>query len=96
MTIKMPSKPDEKYSALWWPNGWSSSAGMAATVTITKPNTALAKFTTDSMASDSKPTESVSHQANVLRAMVIQATTTETPKSALGVNHLDWICLFMH
>jgi hypothetical protein len=28
--------------------------------------------------------------------MVIQATTTETPKSALGVNHLDWICLFMH
>jgi hypothetical protein len=62
---------------------------MAATVTIIKPNTALAKLTTDSIASDSKPTESVSHQANVLRAMVIQATTTETLKSAFGVNHLD-------
>jgi hypothetical protein len=68
---------------------------MAATVTIIKPNTALAKLTTDSIASDSKPTESVSHQANVLRVMVIHAATTETLKSAFGVSHLDWAILFI-
>ena len=32
-------------------------------MTIIKPNTALARLTTDSIASDNKPTESVSHHA---------------------------------
>jgi hypothetical protein len=44
---------------------------------MTKPKMALAKLTTDSMASDNKPTESVSHHAKVLSAMVQTATTTE-------------------
>jgi len=58
-------------------------------VTIIKPNTALAKLTTDSMASDSKPTESVRYQAKVLSAIVIMATTTEAHNRPLGENHLD-------
>ena len=85
--IKMPSKPDEKYSALLWPKGWSSSAGRAATVTIHSPNTAAARLTKDSSASDSKPTEPVTHQAQVLSAMVSSATAIDTPISRLGVIH---------
>jgi hypothetical protein len=36
------------------------------------------------MASDSKPTESVIHQAQVLRVMVMMATTTEARNNVRG------------
>ena len=84
--IRMPSKPAEKYSALSWPNGWSSSAGRSATVTIHRPNSAAARFTSDSIASDSRPTEPVTHQAPVLSAMVSRATTTDTVIRRRGVS----------
>jgi hypothetical protein len=41
------------------------------------------------MASDSKPTESVSHQAPVLRAMVTKATTTDAHNMRAGVIQLS-------
>jgi hypothetical protein len=53
-------------------------------VTIIKPKIALAKLTKDSMASDSKPTESVINQAPVLRPMVMTATTTEAHNKVRG------------
>jgi hypothetical protein len=53
-------------------------------LTITKPKMALAKLTKDSMASDSKPTESVIHQAKVLSAMVMMATTIEAHINVRG------------
>jgi hypothetical protein len=55
-------------------------------VTIIKPNTALARLTTDSMASDNRPTESVTHQAAVFRPMVSNATTTDAIKRRRGVS----------
>jgi hypothetical protein len=45
---------------------------------------ALAKLTKDSIASDSKPTESVIHHAHVLRVMVMMATTTEANNKVRG------------
>ena len=68
---------------------------MAATVTIIRPNTALAKLTTDSIASDSKPTESVRCQAKVLSAMVMHATTTDAQSKPLGESHFSSVCVFM-
>ena len=76
--ISTPSKPLEKYSALWWPYGWSSSGGAAATVTIISANTAPARLTSDSSASDNKPTELVSHQAANFSTMVASATATDS------------------
>src|SRR5256885_2330079 len=46
-------------------------------VTMVSANTAPARLTKDSSASDSRPTEPVSHQARVLSTMVSSATTTE-------------------
>ena len=46
-------------------------------VTITSPKTALARLTSDSIASDSSPTESVTNHASVLSAMVTSATPTD-------------------
>ena len=57
--ISVPSTPLEKYSALPWPYGWSSSAGRAATVNIAKAIIPPTKLTPDSMASESRPTEPV-------------------------------------
>ena len=54
-------------------------------VTIIKPKMALARLTNDSIASDSKPTESVSHQAKVFRPIVTKATTTEAHSMRVGV-----------
>jgi hypothetical protein len=54
-------------------------------VTIIKAKMALAKFTKDSIASDSKPTESVTYQASVLSAMVMRATAIDAPSSRFGV-----------
>ena len=82
---RMPSKPEEKYSALWCPNGCSASAGRAATVTITRANMAPARFTNDSSASDSRLTEPVTHHASVLRTMVSTATMMETCSQRRGV-----------
>jgi hypothetical protein len=76
--ISTPSKPLEKYSALWWPKGWSSSGGRAAIVTIASANIAPARLTTDSIASDSNPTDPVNHQAPVFSAMVASATAIES------------------
>ena len=75
--IRMPSKPLEKYSAFAWPNGCSSSGGRAAITIITSANEAPARFTKDSIASDSRPTEPVSHQAIALSAMVATAAAIE-------------------
>ncbi|SFD81546.1 hypothetical protein SAMN04489710_106264 [Paracidovorax konjaci] len=83
-STRMPSKPDEKYSALWWPNGWPPSAGRCATVTIISAKTAPARFTNDSSASDSSPTEPVRYQADPLRKMVTTATATEIHSSVRG------------
>jgi hypothetical protein len=75
--ISRPSKPLEKYSALVWPNGWSSSGGRAATVTMASANIAPARLTTDSMASDNRPTDPVSHHAPVFNAIVATATAID-------------------
>ena len=53
-------------------------------VTIINAKMALARFTNDSMASDSRPTESVMYQARVLSVMVMMATATEAHKRVLG------------
>ncbi len=66
-TIRTPSKPPEKYSALWWPKGWSSSGGRAAMVSMASANSAPARLTSDSSASAARLTEPVHHQAAVLQ-----------------------------
>ncbi len=55
-------------------------------VTITSPNTALARFTNDSIASDSRPTESVITQASVFSAIVTTATTIDAINRRRGVS----------
>ena len=82
-TMSRPSKPLEKYSALVWPNGWSSSAGRCAIVTIAMANSAEARFTNDSIASDNRPTESVIHHAAVFMTMVATAAMTDSFRSVL-------------
>ena len=57
--IIAPSSPAEKYSALEWPNSWSRSAGLAMTLSTTTATTAATRFTSDSAASESKPTDPV-------------------------------------
>jgi len=52
---------------------------------MASPNMALAKLTNDSIASDSKPTESVMYQALVFKPMVMTATTTEAISRRCGV-----------
>ena len=64
-------------------------------MTISNPKTALAKLTTDSMASDSKPTESVSHHARVFKAIVTTATATEVHNRPWGVSHFSKTALFI-
>ena len=54
-------------------------------VTISKANKALARLTKDSIASDSKPTESVMYQASVLSTMVVTATAMEAHSKCFGV-----------
>jgi hypothetical protein len=61
-------------------------AGFCARVTIHRPNMALLRFTSDSMASASRPTEPVSHQAPVLSAMVSRAAATEASSKRWGVS----------
>jgi hypothetical protein len=47
-------------------------------MTIAIANSADARLTKDSIASDSRPTESVTHQARVFTAIVTIATATES------------------
>ena len=91
--ISRPSKPEEKYSALWCPYGWSVSAGRRAMVTINNANPALARFTKDSIASASRPTEAVIHQARVFSAIVSTATTMEARSKLSGFQYCGAIGL---
>ena len=81
--IISPSKALEKYSALVWPNGWSSSAGRAAIVTIASAKSADARLTNDSIASERRPTEPVTHHAAVFRTMATTAVATERRSSVV-------------
>jgi hypothetical protein len=54
------SKPLEKYSALSCPKAWSSSGGRAAYSNAHSAATAATRFTTDSAASEKRPTDPVS------------------------------------
>ena len=51
-TISTPSSTAEKYSALWWPNGWSWSAGVWLTRIAQKAAAAAITLTVDSSASE--------------------------------------------
>src|SRR5690606_6159409 len=59
----IPSSAAEKYSALPCPKWWSASAGRAAMVSETRATIAATRLTSDSAASDSRPTEPVMYQA---------------------------------
>ncbi len=76
-TISTPSKPLEKYSALWCPYGWPSSGGCAAHDTIISANTAPTRFTNPSIASDNRLTDPLTYQAAAFNAIVATATTAE-------------------
>ena len=53
-------------------------------VTMSKANTAPAKFTKDSSPSDRRPTDPVTYQAPILRIMVRTAVQTEISSRVLG------------
>src|SRR3954466_9645926 len=69
-TISAPSIPAEKYSALEKPYGYSASGGEAARRSMESASSAAARLTSDSSASDKRPTEPVSHQASALSTIV--------------------------
>lgn len=77
-TIMTPSSTAEKYSALVCPKLWPRSAGRAAILSATKAAIAAMRFTDDSAASDSRPTEPVSRQAITLSPMVSTPAATAT------------------
>ena len=77
-TIRPPSKALEKYSALPWPWAWSSSAGNAARVNMASAITAPARLTSDSSASESRPTDPVMRHAAALRTMVESAAPMDS------------------
>ena len=76
--IISPSTAAEKYSALLCPNWWSSSAGCAATRSATSATKAATRLTTDSAASESRPTEPVMRYAANLSVMVATAAATDS------------------
>src|SRR6476646_4204645 len=76
--ISDPSKKLEKYSAFPCPYRWPSSAGRDATVSIKSAITAPTTFTSDSIASDMKPTDPVSTYAADLSAIVTTAAAMES------------------
>jgi len=77
-TISTPSKPLEKYSALWWPYGCPSSGGCAAHDTIISANSAPTRLTSPSIASDNRLTEPLTYQAPAFNAIVATAITADT------------------
>jgi hypothetical protein len=76
--ISEPSTPLEKYSALLWPYGWSSSAGWVAMVNIARAMMPPTRLTTDSIASESRPTDPVRRQATSFNPMVTTAAEMES------------------
>ena len=74
----MPSKPLAKYSALPCPWLWLSSGGSAASDSMASAITAPARFTPDSSASESRPTEPVIHQAAAFNTMVVSAAAIDS------------------
>ena len=76
--MRKPSNALEKYSALPCPCAWLSSAGMAASDSMASAIIAPARLTKDSSASESRPTEPVSHQAQPLSRMVARAAAMES------------------
>src|SRR5688572_9822000 len=75
-TMSAPSSAAEKYSALEKPYGNSASGGEAATLSIHNAMKAAPRLTNYSRASDSSPTEPLSHHAHVLSPMVAVAAAT--------------------
>ncbi len=59
MRIIRPSNSAEKYSALLRPKWWRASPGLEAAFSATSATTAATMLTVDSIASESRPTESV-------------------------------------
>ena len=78
MKIMTPSVMAEKYSAFEWPNWWSSSAGLIEIFRTTSATMAATRLTTDSAASESRPTEPVIQAAKALRAMVASAAEMDS------------------
>src|SRR5690606_15001543 len=76
--ISSPSIPEEKNSTLWWPRAWSSSGGLAAIRSAMNPKLAASRFTTDSAASEKRPTDPVTRHAVNLSAMVVRAAPTDS------------------
>ena len=76
--IMTPSVTAEKYSALEWPNWWSSSAGLMEILRTMRATTAATRLTTDSAASESRPTEPVIQAAVPLSAMVARAAPMDS------------------
>ena len=76
--IMTPSTTAEKYSALECPNWWSASAGLAAIFSTMRATTAAMRLTTDSAASESRPTEPVSQAEAPLSAIVASAAPMDS------------------
>src|SRR5699024_9482457 len=75
--IMAPATSAEKYSAFPWRKLWLASAGRAATVKAMTAMTAVTRLTTDSRASDKKPTDPVTEAAIIFNPMVTTAAATE-------------------
>jgi hypothetical protein len=77
-TIRALSMPLEHDSALEQPTWCCRYAGRAARVRAQKAVRADTRFTPDSRASESRPTEPVRCKARVFRPMVARAAATES------------------
>lgn len=86
--MRMPSTPAEKYSALLCPKLWFLSGGLIATRNATSATTAATRLTTDSAASESRPTEPVSSHAPALSEMVMAAAAMDS--HAYRVRSTGW------
>ena len=81
--IIIPSAAAEKYSALLCPKWWFLSAGLIATVSATRATIAATRLTSDSAASDSRPTDPVICHATVFRAIVTSAAAMDSHANRL-------------
>ena len=77
-TMSAPSLPAAKYSAFDSPNGCASSGGEAASRNIHSASRAAARLTSPSSASESRPTEPVTHHASDFNAMVSSAVASDS------------------
>ena len=77
--MRKPSAPLAKYSALEYPKSCVGSGGFAATVRAQRAISAATRLTTDSAASERRPTEPVSFHAAAFRAIVTTAAAIESP-----------------